>query len=106
MKKPINIHLGRTNTIVVNLGIDVSSDSFTSEIRAEADQTSLLLATWDIVFETDGVDGRLIMTLDDSQTAPITRSTGYMDIKRVSGGEPISVFNEPLTVSFVKTVTV
>lgn len=105
METQIFIDKGRTVQLPVGLGIDVSADSFTSEIRAKEDRSSTLIATWDVTFLTDGSDGELILTLDDSVTSTITKSRGYMDIKRITNGEPISVFSEPLEVIFRETVT-
>lgn len=105
MEKQIFVDIGRTVTMTVGLGYDVSLDAFTSQIRAKKDPTSDLIATWDITFLNDGSDGELIFTLDDSATSTITHRRGYMDIKRITGGEPVSVFDEPLEVIFRKTVT-
>lgn len=105
MSDPIVIHKNRTNVIIVNLGVDISGDTFSSEIRTAKNNASPLIATWDIDFVTNGVDGALRLTLDDSVTGPVTEKTGYMDLKRVTGGEPVPVFDEPLTVKFKDTVT-
>ncbi len=99
------VHKGRTNVIQVYLGFDVLQDTFTSEIRVAKNSSSDLIAAWVVTFETDGSDGELILTLDDSVTTLITQSVGYMDLKRVSGGEPLPVFDEPLEVSFTNVVT-
>lgn len=104
--KQIIVYKGRTNILPVSLGYDVSGDVITSEIRVDKDPESTLIATWEVSFESDGVDGELILTLDDSVTSEIEKSTGYMDLKRVTGGEPINVFDDPLEVLFKKTVTV
>lgn len=105
MSGPIIVHKGRTNIIQVDMGMDVSADTITSEIRAEPERDSLLIATWEVAFATDGTDGELILTLDDLDTAQIKASGGYMDLKRVSGGEPLPVFEKPLEVEFQGTVT-
>jgi hypothetical protein len=105
MYQPVIVHKNRTNVIVVKLGINVSADTLTSEIRARDTADSLLLATWAVSFVTDGTDGELRLTLDNSLTAPIKATTGFMDIKRVTGGEPISVFGRSLPVTFVETIT-
>ncbi len=39
-----------------------------------------------------GADGEVILTLDNDVTAAISNSVGYMDLKRVAGGEPLSIF--------------
>lgn len=100
MSNKVVVHKNRTNTLIVKLGIDVSEDEIISEIRAEPEVTSTLIATWDVAFLSDGTDGELIFTLDDLVTSQIRVSAGYMDLKRIHGGEPIPVFDEPLEVSF------
>ena len=102
MADAIVVHKGRTNIITVSLGIDVSDDIITSDIRTES---KALIASWDVDFDSDGVDGELILTLDDSVTVGITQTRGVMDIKRISGGEPLPVFDMPLEVEFRETVT-
>jgi len=104
MSNKIIIHKNRTNKVVIDLGIDVSADTITSEIRAEQDHTSQLIATFVVAFESDGTDGRLVLTLDNSVTG-ITVDSGYMDLKRVSAGEPLPVLDKPLEVRFQGTVT-
>lgn len=110
MTKPVIqqviVHKGRTVILPVSLGYDISGDTFTSEIRVDQDPASALIATWTTSFATDGIDGELVLTLDNSVTSTITRTRGYMDIKRVSGGEPLPVFDEPLEVLFKEVVTV
>lgn len=106
MSNAVIVHVGRTNILPVSLGMDVSSDTITSEIRTMKDPESTLIATWTVTNLTDGVDGELILTLDDADTADIKNLRGYMDLKRVSGGEPLPVFQDPLDVIFRKFVTV
>ncbi len=79
--KQIVVHKGRTNVVQVSIGFDVSQDIITSEIRVDKDQTSELIATWLVSFATDGIDGELILTLDDSVTAIITKSVGFVDLQ-------------------------
>jgi hypothetical protein len=100
------VHKGRTEIVSVSLGFDVSNDIITSEIRVDEDPTSELIAVWDVSFVTDGTDGELLLTLDNSVTSVITKSKGYTDMKRVSGGEPLAVFEEPIVVRFKNSVTV
>lgn len=97
------VYKNRTNIIPVSLGIDVSDDTITSEIRTTS---GTLIATWAVTFAGDGTDGELIFTLDNSAVSSITYPTGLMDIKRVSGGEPLPVFDRPLEVEFRDAVTV
>lgn len=105
MSNKVIVHKGRTNILVIHMGMDISDDDFTSEIRSEPDREAPLLATWDVDFETDGTNGKLILTLDDLVTSQINASSGFMDLKRVTGGEPVPVFDTPLEVSFRGTVT-
>jgi hypothetical protein len=103
--KQLTVHKGRTVVVPVKLPYDVSQDTITSEIRSEPDPTSQLLATWAVTFATDGTDGEIVLTLDDSVTSSVQKTVGYMDIKRVTDGEPVSVFNDPLEVLFKNTIT-
>lgn len=106
MHKPIVVYKGRTNVVALNLiDLDVSGETFVSEIRATPDRESTLIATWGVSFVNDGTDGKLLLTLDNSVTGPIEHSNGYMDVKRVSGGEPLPLFDEVLQVVFKETVT-
>lgn len=100
----IEVFKNRTNTIRVSLGMDVSSDTFIAEIRTKANHLSELIATWDVRFETDGTDGELILTLDDSDIEGLTFKYGFTDLKRISAGEPLPVF-APVRVVFIDTVT-
>ena len=102
MNNTIVVHKGRTNTITVSLGFDVSGDTLTSQIRTPS---GTLIAEWDLVFDGDGSDGELILTLDDSVTADITQSKGLMDIKRIVNAEPVAVFDKPVEVEFREVVT-
>jgi len=105
MASQLIVHKGRTNVVTVDMGMDVSTDVITSEIRSEPDTESLLIATWEVAFASDGTDGKLVLTMDDVITSQITATGGYMDLKRVSGGEPLPVFEKPLEVEFQGTVT-
>ena len=105
MSNEVIVHKGRTNILIVKMGIDVSADTFASEIRSEPVVESELLATWTVSFVTTGSDGQLRLTLDDVVTAQIKATSGYMDLKRTTGGEPIPVFDRPLDVIFRGTVT-
>lgn len=103
--RQVIVHKGRTTVLQVSLGFDVSGDTITSEIRSETNSESELIAEWNVAFESDGVDGELILTLDDEISAEVTHAVGYMDIKRVTGGEPINVFDDPLEVLFKDVIT-
>lgn len=106
MSKPIIVHKGRTTVVQLSLGYDASNDTFTSQIRVDKDKDSDLIAAWAVSFATDGVDGELLLTLDDSVSEAIEKSVGYMDVKRVTGSEPVSVFDDPLEVHFKSPITV
>jgi hypothetical protein len=105
MSSKVIVHKGRTNVLAVSLGINVSADTITSQIRSEPDQNSTLLASWVVTNKTDGSDGEIILTLDDSITKFITATSGYMDLKRITGGQPVSIFDRPIEVDFRGTVT-
>lgn len=100
------VYKNRTNRVPVTIGFDISGDTFVSEIRAEKNSTSLLIATWDPTFLTDGIDGILVLTLDNSLVSNVTQKVGYMDIKRIHNGEPYPVFNDPIKVTFKEAITV
>lgn len=105
MSNQVIVHKNRTNTIIVRLGMDISADLFTSEIRTEPNVEGVLVASWNVSFDTDGTDGNLRLVLDNTITSDIDVDSGYMDIKRVSVGEPLPVFDRPLEVVFVGAVT-
>lgn len=105
MYTPVRVYRGRTTKIGVAFGIDVSQDTITSQIRAKADPESTLLGEWDVAFLTDGEDGRLVLTIDDSNSNLTKHTNGFMDFKRLSGGEPIKVTDEPIPVVFIGGVT-
>ena len=105
MSNEVVVYKGRTNILTVSLGIDVSADDITSQIRSEPEGDSPLIATWSVAFATDGTDGELVFTLDNTITEAITANSGYMDLKRMSGGEPMAVFDRPLEVTFLGSVT-
>jgi hypothetical protein len=102
MSDTVVVYKGRTNIVTVSLGIDVSRDVITSEIRTES---GTLITTWNVVFDSDGTDGELILTLDNSVTGNIQYTSGLMDLKRVIGAEPVSVFIDALEVEFRNVVT-
>ena len=104
MSNKIKIHRNRTNTIVVDLGMDVSGDTITSQIRTQPEHTSDLIVSFNVAFESDGTDGRLILTLDNA-VSNVTVDSGYMDFLRMSAGEPLPVLDKPLEVVFQGTVT-
>lgn len=105
MASEIIVYKDRTNVLTVGLGIDVSGDTITSQIRSEPDVEAPLIMDWEVEFATDGSDGELILTVQNEITADINANSGYMDILRVSGGEPFAVFERPLEVTFQGSVT-
>lgn len=109
MSNSVVVHKGRTVTIIADLGEDISGDSAmpTSEIRATPEQSGTLIATWSVAYPPggDGTNGEVELKLDNTITGQIVAPSGYMDIKRVIGGEPIAVFDQPLEVEFRGTVT-
>lgn len=105
MAYEIVVKKGRTNVVLVSVPYNISEESFSSEIRSAPSPTSPLIATWEVTFENDGNDGKLRLCLDDTVTGLITESQGYMDIKRVSNGEPLPLFNGFILVTFEKVVT-
>jgi hypothetical protein len=92
----------RTNTITVSLGYDVSDDTFMSEIRVGPNRDSSLIATWAVSFATDG---ELILTMAASVAGQIDENGGYMDIKRITGGASVPVWDLPLPVEIKESVT-
>ena len=96
------VHKDRTNIVTVSLGFDVSGETITSEIRTES---GVLIATWGVAFDGDGTNGELILTLDNSITSAVTYPSGLMDLKRISNGEPLPIFDMPLEVEFRETIT-
>lgn len=95
----------RTNRFKVNLGIDVSGDTFTCQVREKAIVSAPLIATATSVLPvTTGVDGMLYVLFDDNTLNAVTAKSGYLDLKRMSGGEPLPVF-APVKVKFQEVVT-
>lgn len=103
--KQLTVYKNRTTIVSVSFGEDVSGDTFTSQIREGKDTESQLIADWDVSFETDGVDGEVILTLDDAVAADIEQVKGYMDIKRIIDGEPVNAFDGELIVVFETPIT-
>lgn len=101
----ITVFKGRTTVLPVKLSYDISQDLITSQIRKGRSHRSELIAEWTVSHLTDGTDGELIFSLDDSETGLVTAHMGYMDIKRVTGGEPVPVLDDPIVVNFRNVVT-
>lgn len=105
MHDQLVIHLNRTNYVAVGLAFDVSGETITSEIRSEKTLDSDLLATFTVEYATDGTDGELVLILNSEDLTNVTKTYGFMDLKRISGDEPLSIFSEPLKVLFQGVVT-
>lgn len=103
MAKQLVVQKGRFNSKNLNLNMDVTGDTIISEIREQADQGSDLIATWTVV-TVDASLGTFTLQLDDSDGL-ITQARGFMDVLRMSGGQPLSLLDEPLAVEFRGTVT-
>jgi len=104
----LNIFKRRTNTIRFRLGADYSADTLSSDIRVSKDDESELIVSWTIIPEpaTDPEDGIYLFSIDDALLPSDIVDKGWMDIKRVSGGEPVpGPFDKPLQVKFVEVVT-
>lgn len=100
-----DIYRSRTNTVVLDYADDpdLSSDTFTAQIRATNERDGTLLATF-AVDTSDAATGTIVFTLDNSVTADITADYGYFDVERVIDSEPTTVF-PPMRVRFVEVVT-
>lgn len=103
MSNKIVVDKNRTNKYTVDLGMDITGDTITAEIKTGPDQDSALIATFTVVVD-DAATGQLTISLDNSVT-DISVDSGYMDFKRMSGGEPLSVIDKPIEVRFQGTVT-
>lgn len=107
MEPDIIVHKGRAKVLSFECMEDLSNDTFVSEIRLGKNQSTPLIATWHVEFQTDGKDGKLLLWLSDDETAAIEARTGYTDIKRIQGGdggEAVHMF-DPLFVVFKRVVT-
>lgn len=96
----IEVHRNRTNVHTVSLGFDVSGQTILSQIRVGQDPSSELIATWTVEVIGDGSSGELRLSLDNAITKEITHHQGYMDILRQMDGEPYSILEAPIVVSF------
>lgn len=101
----------RTKVMALKLPWDATDDIITSQIRKGKDITTDLIAEWVVTFISydpdDGDDGASTfrMVIDDSNLQNVTVKKGYMDLKRVVGGEPYQLFDELLRVRFKEPVT-
>lgn len=106
MNTELVVYKFRDNIYTCDMGMDVSTETLTSQIRTEPDVNSTLLATFTVEMgDAGGVDGEIILTLLAEDLDEINVREGYMDIKRVVGGRPLPVFDKPLKVDFRGVVT-
>lgn len=103
MSGPLVLHKNRVNIITVNVGMDITGDTLTSQIREFESPDSELLVDWDLVVD-DAANGLITLTAD-LVSNPVTKTRGFMDIKRVSGSAALPMFNGTLVVEFRGTVT-
>lgn len=104
MSNPVVVYKHRTTSIQVNLGTDITGDTFASQIRSDIGVNSPLICSWQITV-LDATTGLLRLTIDNSVAADITANSGFMDIKRTTGGEPVPVGDRPIEVVFRGSVT-
>jgi len=108
MSNTLTVHKNRANTVQVSLNQDLSDPDLEvgAEIRTNPSVDAELIVTWDVSYFTDGTDGKLVLRLDEATSAAITHSSGYMDIKiEVEGVDQGPVFDKPIEVSFIGSVT-
>lgn len=89
----------------MSFSYDLGDDIFTSEIRTGPTHEYPLIEEWD-VSKKEGSNNTLILSLDDSKTSGITHVAGWMDVKRVSFGEPLPVLRDPIQVVFIEQITI
>lgn len=101
----VTIRKGLTEDVVLwfvdvdNVAVDVSGDTFSSEIRETEDRTSDLIATFS-VSHAEAASGIITMTLDNSVTGAITHRSGWMDVVRTISGEPTPAIDGNIQVIF------
>ena len=101
----IQVWLGRTNEVEIDFGEDVSTSSVSSQIREEPNSQSPLIAQWTSSFKTNGADGVVVLKLQPTDLSSVTEERGYMDIKRVVGGESVVDLDNHIKVIFIKPIT-
>jgi hypothetical protein len=104
MSTEVIVHKDRTNSLEISLGFDITGETITSQIRSEPDTEAPLIMEWSVSV-VDATSGELLLTVDNVDTADIKANSGFMDLKRVSGGEPLAIFDHPIEVRFVGSVT-
>jgi hypothetical protein len=103
MAKHITVQKGRYSIKELHLHIDVTGDTFASQIRARPDVNSELIAEW-TVSVLDAATGVVRLELDETETS-VNVDEGFMDVKRVTGGRPVSCYDEILSVKFEGVTT-
>lgn len=107
MSNKVIVRKLRKNVLTVELPYSVSGDEITSQIRKGPSSTSSLIASWSPQISDDGRTIILTLSHETCSTEPvISAKSGWMDIKRVHEGEPLSVFEDSLSVVFKSPVTV
>lgn len=101
----ITVVKNRSITFEFTLGHQIGTDVYTSEIRVGQSVNTPLIATWNVSVKPGGLNRTLIFSMDNSVTAPIVQSHGWMDLKRVSGGEPLPVLDYAIPVLFKDAIT-
>lgn len=101
----IKVYRGRDAELPIDTGIDLSGDVVTSQIRTKPSQEGALLAIWTVDFVTDGSDGKLLLTMSSTLTGQISADGGWMDLKRSGGGVVLPIFDEPVPVIIIGSVT-
>lgn len=101
----IRVYKDRANILDIDMGIDVSADTITSQIRSKPDVSGALIATWVVTKPNGGSDGLIRLTISAAVASNIEATGGYMDVKRVSAGEPYPGWDRPLEVEIIGVVT-
>ena len=100
----VDVHKHRTTELHVILPYPTENDIFTSQVRKGRSQATEVIVEWN-VSKSEESSNKLILVIDDELASTITETTGYMDIKRVTAGEPLAVFNDPILVTFKDVIT-
>jgi hypothetical protein len=107
----VKIYRRMVNVVLLSFGYDLSGDIITSQIRRGRHVLTDLVSEFEVEFVTDGTDGDVRLTLDDSgptSDIPGDLEFAYMDAKRLMGGlggDPVPMFAGPLVVRFVDVLT-
>lgn len=104
MSGAVVVYRGRETTINLDLNMDCTGDTITSEIRSEPNRDSNLIATWDVTV-VDASTGKYKLILGATASGQVVVDSGYTDVLRVSNSKPLPVFDNPLEVIFKGTVT-